>query len=898
MKKLLLTLLCIGSALAAYADSYTIQFQTATSDASNFNAAKAYEKGSEYISTQTATNAYAPCIKGLKLSSSSKNGQFVITLTESGKVAATSIVVNAAKWKSSENATININNSSKAVSLSDDLQDYTFNLDGSTIEKITIDATKRCYVSSITVNYDSGQVDPDKQPVELSFGENADVTLSADEISSFVAPTLTTNPSNLAVSYESNNTAVAAVDAEGNVTLTGKVGETTIKASFDGDDTYAAGYASYVIKVIPTYETLAALIQHKTEEEVAAIGNFAVLYQSGDYLLITDGTSNALIYKAGNTYEIGTAISKIEGKVTIYQDLFEMTNVTVTEGGEGASIAPYELASLSDVTYENKPFDFITVKGASISGVSKNNATLSLGDETISLYNRFSVEGFENAENITLTGFITINNTKTQIWPISIEAEPVDPDKQPAELSFGEKTDFEVILGYNDDEFVAPALINPNDLTVTYESSDEEVALVDEKDGTVLLMGTPGEATIYATFVGDEKYAEATVSYTITVKEMETCATPTFSATEIYAGESITITCATEKATIIYGDNLEEGVSPVTITFSEVGNYIIEAYATKDGYNDSEVVKATITVTEKPATISETIVISNFPNVTNSYTADTYTSTVTNVTYSAKVAKKDENIQCNGTLGNGIAVTENPNGYTIKSISVEVDGSTLSKRTIKFFGQNEVYTSISATGNEIGSINTTSDDYTATFETTTNDLVAFAMSVSGGAAYITSITIEWVIPAPAAPEVTIGGLSVDDLDAEIDLDGGSITVTLTAEEGHHIYHKHEATVAAADYYFDVVEEGEHAGFNKVESNEATITVDKNGTLTFYAHNPQTNLKSEPVSLNFVNDITTSISEIEAAGKVEYFDMQGRRVAAPANGLFIRREGNAATKVRL
>lgn len=44
-------------------------------------------------------------------------------------------------------------------------------------------------------------------------------------------------------------------------------------------------------------------------------------------------------------------------------------------------------------------------------------------------------------------------------------------------LSFGENTAFEIELG---DDFIAPTLINPNNLTVTYDSSDDEIAEVDE----------------------------------------------------------------------------------------------------------------------------------------------------------------------------------------------------------------------------------------------------------------------------------------------------------------------------------------------------------------------------------------------------------------------------------
>ena len=66
-------------------------------------------------------------------------------------------------------------------------------------------------------------------------------------------------------------------------------------------------------------------------------------------------------------------------------------------------------------------------------------------------------------------------------------------------------------------DFTAPTLNNPNNLTgITYSSTDEEVASVDENTGAVVI-GNPGTATITATFPGNTDYKGASASYTITV---------------------------------------------------------------------------------------------------------------------------------------------------------------------------------------------------------------------------------------------------------------------------------------------------------------------------------------------------------------------------------------------
>ncbi len=53
--------------------------------------------------------------------------------------------------------------------------------------------------------------------------------------------------------------------------------------------------------------------------------------------------------------------------------------------------------------------------------------------------------------------------------------------------------------------------------TITYSSSDEEVAMIDPKTGDIVLMDKDGSTNITATFAGDDTYAEATAKYTLKV---------------------------------------------------------------------------------------------------------------------------------------------------------------------------------------------------------------------------------------------------------------------------------------------------------------------------------------------------------------------------------------------
>ncbi|MBO5632740.1 MAG: dockerin type I repeat-containing protein [Aeriscardovia sp.] len=82
-----------------------------------------------------------------------------------------------------------------------------------------------------------------------------------------------------------------------------------------------------------------------------------------------------------------------------------------------------------------------------------------------------------------------------------------------AELAF-EKEAYDLFLG---EEFVAPLLINPHSVTVTYSSSDENIATVNAETGEVTIH-TKGVTTISATSSATDTYKAGNASYTLTVK--------------------------------------------------------------------------------------------------------------------------------------------------------------------------------------------------------------------------------------------------------------------------------------------------------------------------------------------------------------------------------------------
>lgn len=88
-----------------------------------------------------------------------------------------------------------------------------------------------------------------------------------------------------------------------------------------------------------------------------------------------------------------------------------------------------------------------------------------------------------------------------------------------------------------------------------------------------------------------------------------------------------------------------------------------------------------------------------------------------------------------------------------------------------------------------------------------------------------------------------------------------------------------------------------------------ITIDKNNTVhqdrgySFIANHAETGLKSDALNLYVGSDGTLTgvegiSAEADADAPVEFYDLQGRKVANPQGGIFIRRQGSKVTKVAL
>ena len=109
----------------------------------------------------------------------------------------------------------------------------------------------------------------------------------------------------------------------------------------------------------------------------------------------------------------------------------------------------------------------------------------------------------------TFPGDETFKPAKAR-YRITITAKP----KQEAQLSFSVE---ELSVEAETADFVEPELQNPNNLPVSYSSSDEQLATVDASTGQVTIGATPGQVTITASFPGDDQFNPGQASYLITI---------------------------------------------------------------------------------------------------------------------------------------------------------------------------------------------------------------------------------------------------------------------------------------------------------------------------------------------------------------------------------------------
>lgn len=164
------------------------------------------------------------------------------------------------------------------------------------------------------------------------------------------------NPNNLAVTYSSNKTDVAEVDAEGNVTLK-KAGRVNIDVTFAGNDEYKAASASCTL-IVNDYRTTPEL-SFDQEEYTANMreGNTfsgATLYNELEVAPLTYTSSNEEVAEVAAN---GVVILRSTGETTITVWFAGDKNFKAASASYKLSVVDEVVNGIQGITIDNMPED-------------------------------------------------------------------------------------------------------------------------------------------------------------------------------------------------------------------------------------------------------------------------------------------------------------------------------------------------------------------------------------------------------------------------------------------------------------------------------------------------------------------------------------------------------------
>lgn len=367
---------------------------------------------------------------------------------------------------------------------------------GNATTSVTFSAKQQLRFTSIVVTYVTSDTPVLSQP-ELAW--------SAKEVKAYILdgalqettlPTLS-KTTTAEVSFESDNDEVATVDAEGKITLTGKVGTAVIKASCEANDTYAAGSASTTISVAKATEIIPAthfvenahyalIVELSTESGAKVVCAYSSESPANDaeYLPVRDVISlgDALCVEddALYTVEQGTACYIVKNAYDKYV---------------------YQQSGKNNYSYSTDiPAENWTINDGLLTNQTNNSVVY------------YSTQ-------YTSFGAYTGDPKETYVVPVlyivrSEQTEYVPSTKAEAELAFNE-TSLKVFKGM---DYTVPTFSAKTSASVSFKSSNESVATV-SAEGVITITGTAGKAIITATSPENEEYQAGSATCTITVVE-------------------------------------------------------------------------------------------------------------------------------------------------------------------------------------------------------------------------------------------------------------------------------------------------------------------------------------------------------------------------------------------
>lgn len=394
-----------------------------------------------------------------------------------------------------------------------------------TVKVTNIAKGVKCY--NISYTYEDG---PDKTPTTLSWSAPTATVDLTSEVKEF--PTLTKNPESLTgITYSSSNADVATVnEATGEIAIVA-CGQTTIKAAYAGDDTYASSSATYTLRVV--------------DNSIAA----------GEYTFPINNWFWATNYTG--SFKVEKASLKLQGQqngISISLGNVNSTKAYVDDN-ETRTYSSYIMTVNAPEGYVLKKIEFVGTKWQSS---TLNASAGNMGAQKIWSGNVSSVEFY-------FAGTCEIKNVK-------IAYEKAAPAKTLTSIAItGEPAQTEYTEG---DTFSAEGLT----VTATYDDASTAVVTADANwtfEPATLTVGTTS-VTAIATY--NEKTASET--YNVTVKEI-----PSYTYTWMVNGTEVKKSVLKEGAAVeapANPENIADKVFTGWVTTATVDANVAPTYATID----------------------------------------------------------------------------------------------------------------------------------------------------------------------------------------------------------------------------------------------------------------------------------------------------------------------------
>lgn len=683
-------------------------------------------------------------------------------------------------------------------------------------------------------------------------------SLSAIEFSTSDIPGTITNVTILSIN--SNGTANASVSVGGTTFETSKAISSTVKdLSFTGSasgkivisipDVASGKYLQ--IKGLPvTYDPNGGGNPVTAPQITIDKEPVDGVYEYGAKATITGDEGNTFMYTLDGSapYTSSTAVD-YEDAFTLPEGEYTIKAIALDEELNASSVTelPVKIAKTGPVvdmpeiiiTGEKSGDDYLIGATAAIS--APNAAAI-----------QYTTDG-SDPNNADMVEKQTIELGKLALGETTIKAIALDSElniskvaeitvkvvKKPAGISWSS----DQCKVYIDEEpYSFPTLTNPNELKISYSipAADAAIATIDKATGEITIVGE-GSTTVRATYTStdDSEFAGSWVQYTLTVAKRP-------------AGESV-------HATSYMFDFTDEadfrGLASYGMTFFTNGQ--------ENNKYETDMDNPVTTIIRKGVTLDFIVP----DGISTSYRL-----------YQGSLKKGDALRVYNAKLQFSV-----PAPGRIKSIVFHKGGS-----------NNWNLTEVSENN---GTNPTGWDGDVATWTSAEDESISTIWFNFNGNKHtrFTGITVEYDLQKPAMPYVV--SETADAIVVECD-DWCELHYTKKPESASKAPSRaqlNDGTIEDTDEWYN------HGSYQ--------ITIDKNNTVhqdrgySFIANHAETGLKSDALNLYVGSDGTLTgvegiSAEADADAPVEFYDLQGRMVANPQGGIFIRRQGSKVTKVAL